>query len=106
MIIDPIQVDIETPDYGGLMPPPPQALGPPSDEYTQFDDSDDLVHFSTLHAQLAPSTALCYALKSRAWFRISISKIEDIQWAKEALDPLVLKNSIKCMLLGLVQRHR
>jgi hypothetical protein len=43
---------------------------------------------------------------SRAWFRISVSKIEDIQWAKDALDQLVLKKSIKSMLLGLVQRHK
>jgi hypothetical protein len=105
VIIDPIQIDIETPDYSGP-PPPPPPVPMPTDEYTQFDDPDDPVHFSTLHAQLAPSEALCYALKSRAWFRISISKIDDIQWAKEAFDQLVLKNSMKSMLLGLVQRHK
>jgi len=107
VIIDPIQVDIESPDYGmGMAPPPPPPPRPRRNEYTQFDDPDDPDHFSTLHAQLTPSEVQCYALKSRAWFDISISKIEDIQWAKEALDQLVLKTSIKSMLLGLVQRHK
>jgi hypothetical protein len=122
VIIDPIQIDIETPHY--IRPPraapphpmptteyisPPPALPPhpmPITNYMQFDDPDDPVHFSTLHAQLAPSMAQCYALKSRAWFEISISKIDDIQWAKEAFDQLVLKDSMKSMLLGLVQRHK
>ena len=109
-MIDPIQVDIETPDYttGPPPPPPPRDRDPlfSTDQYTRYDDPDDPVQFSTLHAQLAPSKAQCYALKSRCWFNISISKIEDIEWAKEALDQLVLKNSVKSMLLGLVQRHK
>jgi hypothetical protein len=112
VIIDPVLTDIEVSDFNSRYavpppPPPPHAYQNTGlDEYTQFDDPDDPINFSTLHAQLAPSESQCYALQSRAWFKISVSKIEDIQWAKEAFDHLVLKQSIKSMLLGLVQRHK
>src|SRR5579871_3660990 len=92
----------------GMMPSPPPPPPPLHciTEYTQFDDPDDPIHFSALHAQLAPPETQCYALKSGTWLKIGVSKVEDIEWAKEAFDQLVLKESIKSMLLGLVQRHK
>ena len=77
-----------------------------SDEYTNFDNFDPREDFSPLQAQLCPSAVSCYSLKSRKWFNICVSKIKEIRWAKEALDHLVLDESTKAMLLGLVQRHR
>ena len=77
-----------------------------SDEYKNFDNFNPQEGFSPLQAQLCPSAVSCYSLKSRKWFNICVSKIEEIQWAKEALDHLVLDKSTKTMLLGLVQRHR
>jgi len=77
-----------------------------SDEYTNFDNFDPREEFSPLQARLCPSALSCYSLKSRKWFNICVSKIKEVQWAKEALDHLVLDDSTKMMLLGLVQRHR
>ena len=77
-----------------------------SDEYTNFDNFDPGEEFSPLQAQLCPSAVSCYSLKSRKWFNICVSKIKETQWAKEALDHLVVDESTKAMLLGLVQRHR
>jgi hypothetical protein len=45
-------------------------------------------------------------MKTQKWFNICVSRIKEVQWVKEALDHLVLDESIKLMLLGLVQRHR
>lgn len=55
---------------------------------------------------LPPSETQCYTLKSGIWFKIGVSKIEGIQWAEETLNRLVVKESIKSMLLGLVQLHK
>jgi hypothetical protein len=75
-------------------------------EYIHFDNFSPREEFTSLQAQLCPSSVSCCALKSRKWYNISVSKIGEVNWAKEALDHLVLDQKTKSMLLGLVQRHR
>jgi len=84
----------------------PVGSGGINDEHTLFDDFHPHQKFSSLQAQLCPSSVYCYAMKTHKWFTISVSKVEEVEWVKESLDHLVLEDSIKSMLLGLVQQHR
>ena len=75
-------------------------------EHASFDDFPPAESFSDLHAQLCPSSVIGFAIKSREWFRISISRIKDVDWATDALEHLVLERRTKDMLVALVEQHR
>lgn len=77
-----------------------------NDQYSPWDDLDPSHEFGDLQAQLCPPSIRCYTTKSKRWFNIEVSKVKDAMWAKEALDHLVLADSTKSMLLGLVERHK
>ena len=75
-------------------------------EHMSFDDFPKDQEFSPLQSQLSPSSVICYAIKSRGWFRISISRIRDVDWATDALKHLVIEPQTKSMLVALVQQHK
>ncbi|KAF2100848.1 P-loop containing nucleoside triphosphate hydrolase protein, partial [Rhizodiscina lignyota] len=55
---------------------------------------------------LSPPSIRAHAIKSQTWFNIRVAKISDPTWAKEALQHLVLAETTKSMLLGLVEKHK
>lgn len=75
-------------------------------EHVSFDNFSAGGEFTSLQAQLCPSSVSGCSLKSRKWYNICVSRIESVDWAKQAWDHLVLEQKTKSMLLGLVQRHR
>ncbi len=78
-----------------------------SHDHVIFDDFQKEKDFSSLQAQLCPSSVICYAIDTHAWFRITISRITDVDWATDALNHLVLeKLQTKEILVRLVQQHK
>jgi hypothetical protein len=75
-------------------------------EYQHFDGFSKDDDFSDLQAQLCPSTAYSYAVKSRTWYEITISRTDEVQWEENAVKQLVLEESTKRMLVGLVKQHQ
>jgi len=92
----------QKPDF--LPAPPP--VPPPAGEHESFDRFPTNEEFSALQAQLCPPVAYCYGLGSRMWYAIAISRIEEVQWQKEAIHQLVLEQETKEMLIGLVKQHQ
>jgi hypothetical protein len=87
--------------------PPPQPHPLPLDaEHEGFDGFPTDEEFSALQAQLCPPFAYCYGLGSRMWYEIAVSRIEEVQWQKEAIHQLVLEQETKEMLIGLVKQHQ
>ena len=87
-------------------PPPSHPVPPPAGEHESFDGFPTTEEFSALQAQLCPPFAYCYGLGSRMWYEIAISRIEEVQWQKEAIHQLVLEQETKEMLIGLVKQHQ
>lgn len=76
-------------------------------EYQHFDNFQKDKEFSGLQAQLCPSTAYCYAVKSQMWYVIAISRTEEVNWqGEETLKQLVLEENTKKMLISLVRQHQ
>ncbi len=59
-------------------------------EHLGFDDFRRRKSSADCRRSYRPSSVIAYAIKARAWFRISISRITDVDWATSALDHLVL----------------
>jgi hypothetical protein len=76
-------------------------------EYQHFDNFPKDEDFNDLQAQLCPSTTICYAVKSRMWYVIAISRTEEVEWqGDDTLEQLVLEESTKKMLTSLVRQHQ
>ncbi|KAK4224660.1 putative atpase aaa+ type core [Podospora fimiseda] len=76
------------------------------EDFAEFDDFPRDRPFTDRQAQLCPSSVLCYAIKSRAWYEVSLSKLKDVEWDKSGLGSLVIDPDTKKMLAGLVEQHR
>jgi hypothetical protein len=63
--------------------------------YSHMDAVHPTKPFEPLQAQLCPSTINCCVLGTMKWYSISITNLRDVDWAKEALEHLVLEPSIK-----------
>lgn len=71
------------------------------------DDSSSRNHvFTEEELLIASPVVLGFAFSEKYWLEFSLSGIEEIKWNHEAFDSLVLPESIKQNLKGLVSSHR
>ena len=84
------------------------SLGGYTDKFVDFDGYAKDRDFTTLQAQVCPSTVHCYEFLTRRWYAVTMGpkRLKDVEWEKAALDHLVLDEQIKGMLHGLVEQHK
>ncbi|KAF2459865.1 P-loop containing nucleoside triphosphate hydrolase protein [Lineolata rhizophorae] len=76
------------------------------DGHEQYDNFTPDHDFDALQARLCPTTVSCYGMTSRRWYVITVESISEAKWANEAIEHLVLDESTKKIVLGLVQQHQ
>ena len=76
------------------------------DMHANFDNFPPSQEFGPLQAQLCPSTVNCCVLRSKKWYSVTVSNLKEVDWAKAAFEHLVLDESVKTMLQGLVEQHK
>lgn len=59
-----------------------------------------------LQAQLCPSHVFCFSLETLDWYTVLINNLTPAEWTNTAFDHLVLEESTKKMLKGLVEQHK
>ena len=76
------------------------------DIYVDFDHVPPYKEFTELQAQLCPSTVNCCVLRTKKWFVVTVPNLHPVEWSTAAFKHLVLEDSIKEMLKGLVEQHK
>ena len=74
--------------------------------YIDFDEYSKDEKFSTLQAQVATPTVVCFSIDRELWFSIDVQSLSPVEWRKTAFDHLVLDKSSKDLLKGLVEQHK
>jgi hypothetical protein len=74
--------------------------------HQEFDNTAPHEPFTKLQAQLCPSTVHCCVLRTKKWFLVTVKNLRNVEWAKHSFDHLVLDESVKQMIQGLVEQHK
>ena len=76
------------------------------DRYLELDGQSPHTSFTPIQAQLCPSTVCCFSMNDEKWYTVMVDKVASPEWAKLAFNSLVLDESLKTMLRGLVEQHK